>query len=194
MWHARRHNFATTDLTHASSYCRFVPCTANVTVTDQVKAKELPVPDGKPVCYYVDWLSKTCRFEMSVRACDNRKREINEVFINKAACCSYMSSLGAWDQTYTKAQGICALPEDQYTCYTPDMAQKTCYEQRINQTTGAGCSGKNVEAFASSLSCCNYINSVKGDSPIGICSRIGIDEDFKLVSTPCVYHHSQLQQ
>ncbi len=35
-----------------------------------------------------------------------------------------MLCLQTWDKLYTKAQGVCAVPEDKWNCYVPDISER----------------------------------------------------------------------
>ncbi|GFH18988.1 uncharacterized protein HaLaN_15873 [Haematococcus lacustris] len=89
------------------------------------------------------------------------------------------------------AYGICALPEDQTTCYVPDRIQRTCYEQTVNLETGVGCSGVGIEVFPTTLGCCTYLNSLGVVSTSsaygqGLCARVGVDLQFTKCYVPSV--------
>ncbi len=67
------------------------------------------------------------------------------MFTNKVACCDVLSQTKVWDQLWTKAQGICAVPDDQWKCYIPDTGSRACREERIDKATSKGCTGKGLE-------------------------------------------------
>eukprot|EP00798_Chlamydomonas_sp_ICE-L_P013807 gene13807-19723_t len=168
------------------SYCQHVPCTHNVSVLEELVARpaEAASDNETAVCWYVDWLTKSCRLGNSMETCIWRHSEIDDVYTTRLACCNVLFEAATWDTLYTKAQGVCAVPEDEWTCYVPDVSQRTCYSEKIDRSTGAGCVGKGMEVFASPDACCNYmsregfIDASNGKPGSGSCSQEKVDSNF----------------
>ncbi|GFH05771.1 uncharacterized protein HaLaN_00288, partial [Haematococcus lacustris] len=165
-----------------------MPCTTDIIVEEQVTAVPLVSDyDGTPKCFWADWNAKTCRVAYTSSQCDEIRASISDVFTNKQGCCDMFQNAKVWSITYTGAQGICALPENQTTCYVPDRTQRTCYEQTVDLETGVGCSGVGIEVFPTTLGCCTYLNTLNivtttgGQTTLGqgLCARTGIDPNFR---------------
>eukprot|EP00955_Chlamydomonas_euryale_P087277 364282-Chlamydomonas_euryale.AAC.17 len=294
------YRFATMDDKKPRSYCDFVPCEANITYEEEEVVKEMEVaPEGALVsrdvdileeCYYIEWITKTCRIGSSLEECTRVKAKSNDVYANRLDCCNavfpinmesgnlpqvrggasrrggktrgarrscpqqevatskalcvgrYVCPLHMWAacaclhmwagacsqpaaayngrarseyQSLSPAywtvsviscrpllppcpasllplQGICAVPEGQWTCYVQDKAQRACFEQHIDNVTGAGCSGRNLAVFESSLACCEDLSKdgvIKPDdnkAGMGLCSLAHIDPAFTKCWVPSV--------
>ncbi len=48
----------------------------------------------------------------------------SDVFKSKIACCSVLTATGVWNQLTTRAQGICAVPDNTYSCYIPNTGER----------------------------------------------------------------------
>ncbi|GFH21736.1 uncharacterized protein HaLaN_19098 [Haematococcus lacustris] len=191
--HARYlYAFGTSQSLSPKSACASMPCTTEIVVQEQVTAVPLVSDyDGTPRCYWADWNAKTCRVAYTSAECDELRQTLSDVFTNKQGCCEVFVLAGTWSKFYTGAQGICALPEDQTTCYVPDRIQRTCYEQTVNLETGVGCSGVGIEVFPTTLGCCTYLNSLGVVSTSsaygqGLCARVGVDLQFTKCYVPSV--------
>ncbi|KAJ9506848.1 hypothetical protein QJQ45_020227, partial [Haematococcus lacustris] len=159
--HARYlYSFGISKSLDPKSACASMPCTTDIIVEEQVTAVPLVSDyDGTPKCFWADWNAKTCRVAYTSSQCDEIRASISDVFTNKQGCCDMFQNAKVWSITYTGAQGICALPENQTTCYVPDRTQRTCYEQTVDLETGVGCSGVGIEVFPTTLGCCTYLNT-----------------------------------
>lgn len=89
--------FATSQDLRPRSYCDFVPCEVNVTIEEEVVVKEVDeavaVVQGQPVdiaeeCFYIEWITKTCRIGSTLMECAKVKANSNDVYINRLDCCS----------------------------------------------------------------------------------------------------------
>ncbi|KAG1672206.1 hypothetical protein FOA52_002907 [Chlamydomonas sp. UWO 241] len=184
------YQFATLGADAPQSYCKYVPCTANVTYTKQVMAHPFaaPPPDT-PVCYYLDWTEKTCYFYMTVAECTVLANKQKEVYKTRDACCNAMQNTGMWDGLTSKAQGICAVPMNQTNCFIPDTNLRTCFEFNMTKL-GRGCTGQGLEVYPTSKTCCNYLLSagfIDASQKLpgtGQCSRVYQDPTFKSCFVP----------
>ncbi len=116
--------FAQSNDTAPVSYCNFMPCSSNVTVRSTVKAQEVPPPDGKPACWYADWDAQMCKVAMNKSECNAIRLKLDDVFKTKAGCCNMMANTKTYSGAINQVQGLCALPDDQFMCYTPDLTQR----------------------------------------------------------------------
>ncbi len=185
------YQFATINSNSPQSYCDFVPCGTNVTYNKQVLARPyVPPPPNKPVCYYISWPDKTCLIGTTVDMCTAKALTQKEVFTTRDACCNTMTNTGLWDALPSKAQGICAVPEGQFTCYEPDNSLRTCHEYQMDNVTGKGCTGAGLSVYPSSQVCCNALKQAgvidaTNDLPgTGACARINTDPTFTQCYVP----------
>eukprot|EP00955_Chlamydomonas_euryale_P087768 364323-Chlamydomonas_euryale.AAC.17 len=185
------YQFATIEADAPHSYCEYVPCTANVTYTKQVLAREfVPPKDGEPVCYYLDWNDKACYIGMSIDECTTVALVQKEVYRDRSSCCNAMHNTGIWEALSSKAQGICAVAEGQDHCFIPHKSDRTCHRWDINATTGRGCTGAGLSVYSGYEECCNYltqtgaISAQNGRPGTGFCSRMHLDPDFQYCYVP----------
>lgn len=116
------YQFATLRADSPTSYCSYVPCTTNVTYTRSVMAHKFEAPpEDKPMCYYMSWVEKSCFVSWDINECTAIALRQKEVFKTRESCCNAMSNTGMWDALESKAQGICAVPENQTFCYSPNI-------------------------------------------------------------------------
>ncbi|KAJ9523924.1 hypothetical protein QJQ45_022417 [Haematococcus lacustris] len=204
--HARYlYTFGTSQSLDPKPACATLPCTTDIEVEEQVTAVPLVSDyDGTPKCYWADWNAKTCRVAYTSAQCDALRSSLSDVFINKQGCCDIFVAAKVWSITYTGAQGICALPENQTTCYVPDRTQRTCYEQTVNLETGVGCSGVGIEVFPTTLGCCTYLNTlsivattVTATGQVsygqGLCARVGTDPAFRRCFVPSIVNSTCME-
>ncbi|KAJ9528163.1 hypothetical protein QJQ45_005789 [Haematococcus lacustris] len=204
--HARYlYSFGISNSLDPKSACASMPCTTDIIVEEQVTAVPLVSDyDGTPKCYWADWNAKTCRVAYTSSQCDTLRSSISDVFTNKQGCCDMFVAAKVWSITYTGAQGICALPENQTTCYVPDRTQRTCYEQTVDLETGVGCSGVGIEVFPTTLGCCTYLNTlgivattVTATGQVsygqGLCARVGTDPSFRKCYVPSIINSTCME-
>ncbi|KAJ9512105.1 hypothetical protein QJQ45_012739 [Haematococcus lacustris] len=194
--HARYlYAFATSQPLQPQSYCATIPCTASIAVQQQVTALPIaPEVSEEPRCYWADWGTRACRAAYTTAECNDLRLHSTDVYINRQGCCDVFAASKVWAGTHTGAQGVCALPANQTTCYVPDAIQRTCYQQEVDLITGLGCNGVGLEIFSSALSCCTYLSSrgvvgtTGGQSNYGsgLCSRLGVDPGFKKCYVPSI--------
>lgn len=193
----RLFSFAASSSRPPSSYCQSVPCTAEVIVQRDVTVKPIKTTSNststlEDTCYYVEWETKTCRLSNSLSTCYGIKQSNDFIFKTRLDCCNILFNQSFWDKSVTKAQGLCALPDGEFTCYIPDAAGRTCYRETISNTTGEGCSGTGLEVFPNSLSCCSYLTASgaiapdQGAAGSGLCSREALDPGFTSCWVPSV--------
>jgi hypothetical protein len=63
------------------------------------------------------------------------KRAAAHSWRRRADCCAELSSAGLY-QDQTTAQGVCALPDDQFTCYVPDRQTRSCRREEVDIASG----------------------------------------------------------
>ncbi|KAG1680162.1 hypothetical protein FOA52_000275 [Chlamydomonas sp. UWO 241] len=181
--------FATRNEANPRSYCDFVPCTTNVTITREIVVKEMEGANGtlthssiSDECYYIEWITKTCRIGSTLDVCTTVKEKSNDVYATRLDCCNAVFPINIVSgQT---PQGICAVPADQWKCYVADPAQRTCFEELIDPATGVGCTGRGMDVFSSSLACCEFLSKngfIKPDenrAGMGLCALTNLDPTF----------------
>ncbi len=127
-------------------------------------------------CWTADWDFRTCKPVMTIQEC--RLASLSSaIFHSPDHCCSSMQAGGVW-RNETTAQGICALPKNQATCYIPSRTLRTCEKQTVGWVDGKwrGCAGTGLDIFPDPNTCCKYLVKVEAiqypEKPAsGICAN-----------------------